>query len=285
VHTHNAVCNYHAALALVGLSRHRLINTRHGMGPGVYKVRQRQYYRRSLPRTAKVVTVCEKARAHFLQLRLVEARKLSVIPNGIRVGRFTPTSDSARQKLVADLGMPANTRLAGSVGRLNRIKDPATLIRAFAALQRHQSDSALLLIGKGPLQQELKALIAKEGMQHHIRLLGDRSDVPDLLSGLDMFVMASVSEGYSMALLEACAAGLPIVATAVGGNAEIVHEGINGYLVPARDPESMTAAMCKLFGNPEWARSAGQAGREWVLEHGSLQVMARRYEELYRQCL
>lgn len=285
VHTHNMVCNYHVAIALALHRQPVLINTRHGMGPRVQRGRRVQLYRHALRRTARVVSVCETARECFVREGVVGVDKLLAIPNGIHIERFSQPSDVARQRLLSELGLPAETRLAGAVGRLNRIKDPAALVRAFAALHQRMPDIALLLIGDGPLRQELTGLIAAQGLQHCIRLLGDRNDIPQLLTALDVFVMASVSEGYSMALLEACAAGLPIVATAVGGNPEIVHDGRNGLLVPARDEQALAAALGTLFADPERMQMMGRAGRDWVVEHGSLQAMATRYEELYRQCL
>jgi len=127
----------------------------------------------------------------------------------------------------------------------------------------------------------LMELASAEGIANRVFFLGDRSDIHELLSALDLFVMSSVTEGYSIALLEACAAGLPIVATKVGGNAEIVREGVNGHLVTEREPVDMANAIVALLADGERAEAMGQAGRDWVLEQGSFRTMARRYASIY----
>ena len=118
-------------------------------------------------------------------------------------------------------------------------------------------------------------------MAESVHFLGDRNDVRELLQGLDMFVLSSLSEGYSMALLEASAVALPIVATNVGGNSEIVRDDITGYLAPAGNPGLLADAMLALLRNPQHAMALGQSARAWVEQHGSLEAMAMRYAQLY----
>ena len=177
--------------------------------------------------------------------------------------------------------MPAGTRLAGFVGRLTWAKDHATLIRAFRLVRERLPDTALVLIGDGPLRAGLETLARAEGIADRVFFLGDRNDIHALLRGLDLFVMSSITEGYSIALLEACAAALPIVATDVGGNAEIVRDGVNGTLVAAGAPDALAAAMVDMLGDEARARAMGQAGRDWVLRYGSFRTMAERYTEIY----
>jgi glycosyltransferase involved in cell wall biosynthesis len=124
-----------------------------------------------------------------------------------------------------------------------------------------------------------------EGVANATRFLGDRSDVPQLLQGLDVFALSSVSEGYSIALLEACAAQLPIVATDVGGNGEIVRDRRNGLLVPARNADALAAALTEMLSAPSYAAAMGEIGRQWVTQEGSFRTMARRYEALYRNAV
>jgi glycosyltransferase involved in cell wall biosynthesis len=231
--------------------------------------------------TDVVATVCETALREFAQRLDIPAKKLVAIPNGIRVDKFLPASVEARQRVRTVLGVAPDTRLAGFVGRLTWAKDHATMIRAFQRVQERLPDTVLVLIGDGPLKLELKELAAAEGIASRVLFLGDRSDIPELLPGLDLFVMSSVTEGYSIALLEACASGLPIVATKVGGNAEIVQEGVNGNLVPEREPVEMANAIIALLADGERAEAMGRAGREWVLDQGSFRTMATRYTRIY----
>jgi glycosyltransferase involved in cell wall biosynthesis len=194
-----------------------------------------------------------------------------------------PTANAAmRERLLRMLQLPEQTGVIGSVGRLNWAKDQAGLIRAFRQVHEERSDAVLVLIGEGELRAELQQCAITEGVSDSVRFLGDRNDVPELLQGLDLFVLSSLSEGYSMALLEACAVALPIVATTVGGNGEIVHDGSSGRLVPAGDPAALANAMLDLLRSPERALALGRAARTWVEQYGSLETMALHYASLYR---
>lgn len=293
LHTHNAMAHYYAVLASGRLGLQCVVNTRHGMGI-TRAVAQRDsrrnswrnhrlewLYGKSMPFTDVVATVCETARQEFAQRPDVPESKVIAIPNGIRVDRFLPTSAESRKQLKDTLGLPQSCRLAGFVGRLDWAKDHATMIHAFRLVRNRLADSALVLIGDGPLKPELMKLAESEGIASRVFFLSDRSDIPELLQGLDLFVMSSVTEGYSIALLEACAAALPIVATKVGGNAEIVQDGINGILVPAREPIALADAIVTSLSNQEHALAMGQAGRNWALRHGSFKTMATRYADVY----
>lgn len=293
LHTHNAISHYYAVIASRGLSLRRVISTRHGMG-ATRAVAQRDsrgrswrdgrlewLYGKSMAFTHAIATVCETARHEYAQRPDLRSTKIVAVPNGIQVERFAPACAHMRQQLRAALGVAADTRLAGFVGRLTWAKDHATLIRAFELVQARLPDSALVLIGDGPLRPALQELAKAEGVADRVFFLGDRNDIQSLLQGLDVFAMSSVTEGYSVALLEACATGLPIVATNVGGNVEIVRHGINGWLVPAREPAALAGALVDILQDDEQARTMGQAGREWVMQHGSLRTMAMRYGEIY----
>ncbi|MBA2079826.1 MAG: glycosyltransferase [Rhodanobacter sp. 68-29] len=281
LHSHNAVAHYLAVLASVGLDVGKVVNTRHGMGGMQRWNRAEMLYRASLARTDAVAMVCEAACDGALEHRLVPRDKLRVVPNGLRVQEFTVASPAARERLRASLGLPPQTRLVGTVGRLNWAKDQANLIRAFRRVHEQLPDTALVLIGDGGLRGELEACARDEGVAAAVRFLGDRSDVRDLLQGLDVFVLSSVSEGYSMALLEASATALPIVATDVGGNREIVRDGSTGSMVPARDVDALAQAILLLLREPARAARYGTAARAMMEASGSLEAMAVRYAALY----
>ncbi len=282
VHTHNATAHYHVALASMGLSHARLINTRHGMGAARPGSRLEWLYRRAMPRTDAVAAVCEAARARFAAQGVHPRGGLYALPNGIRVERFSAASDESRQQLIKTLDLPADARIIGSVGRLNPVKDQAAMINALQRLHGEIPNAVLVIVGDGPLRDALQQQATAQGIADAVRLLGDRSDVEQLLPGFDVFVLSSRSEGYSMALLEACASALPIIATDVGGNREIVVDGHNGMMVPAGDLVRMAEALQQLLVDPQRATSMGHAGRDWALKHASLQAMADRYDALYR---
>lgn len=281
LHTHNAVAHYQAVLATCGLPMRQVINTRHGMGVNRRARRREWLYRRALVRTDTVVTVCEAARNDAIKRGIIPPSKACVVPNGIRVEAFETASPLTRGRVAHLLDLPEETRIIGTVGRLNWTKDQLGLIRAFKLVHEHDAHTALVLIGDGELRASLQQSARDEGVADCVHFLGDRSDVRELLQGLDMFVLSSLSEGYSMALLEASAVALPIVATNVGGNGEIVRNGVTGRLVPAEDPVALAGAMLALLRNPQYALALGLAARAWVERYGSLEEMAMRYAQLY----
>ncbi|HXS03357.1 MAG TPA: glycosyltransferase [Rhodanobacter sp.] len=278
LHTHNVVAHYYAMLATVGIRLRRVINTRHGMGESQRSRRREWLYRLALARTDSVVLVCEAARRAAVRRGLVPEGKTRVVPNGIRLDEGDSRTSDALRSL---LGLAASTRIIGTVGRLNWAKDQASLIRAFRVVHDQFPDTALVLIGGGELRDALQQCADAEGLANSVYFPGDRNDVPALLQGMDLFALSSISEGYSMALLEACAAALPIVATDVGGNGEIVRDGLTGTLVPARDPPALAGALAALLREPAQAQTLGHAARAWVEGHGSLESMAASYAEIY----
>lgn len=214
----------------------------------------------------------------------IAAGRIRRICNGVDAERFVP---AARRQPID--GSPFNDPglyVFGAVGRLQAVKDHATLIRGFAAFLEQQpaarSRARLIVVGGGPLRGELEALVRERGLDSLVWLAGERADIPAINAGLDVFVLPSRAEGISNTLLEAMASGLPVIATDVGGNGELVVPGQTGRLVPAVDPASMGAAMAELFDNRELGLRMGQAGRERVLAQFSLDAMVGAYLALYR---
>jgi glycosyltransferase involved in cell wall biosynthesis len=280
LHTHNAMANYYGVLAAMG-RRVRVVNTRHGMGSPSPKALSEQLYRMSLLRTAAVVAVCEHARSHFVNTRIVPAKLAHVVRNGIRVQDFVPASPEARAHARARLGIEARAYVIGTVGRLNSVKDHALLIDAFAALQRQMPDSRLVLIGDGDLRSTLQEHATRAGIARLVTFAGDRGDVPHLLPALDVFALTSITEGYSIALLEAAAAGLPVVATDVGGNREIVQDGSTGVVVRDRAVQSFVREFALLAGSDERRVEMGRSARRWAETFGSVASMLEGYTSLY----
>ena len=243
--------------------------------------RQEWLYRQSLRGTDYAVAVCEAARQRFAADGMRPRRALLSVPNGIRLERFRPADDVARQSLVAELGLPTGSRIIGTVGRLQPVKDHALLLRAFAKVRVQVPEAALVIVGDGPLRAALEAQAEQAGLSDAVRFMGDRHDVPRLLTGMEVFALTSTSEGYSVALLEACASSLPIVATDVGGNREIVRHGINGRLVPSGDTAAIATALIALLRGGEQAAAMGRAGYAWAQAEASFRTMAERYHGLY----
>lgn len=285
LHTHNATAHYHAVAATLGRAPGVIVSTRHGLGDANPASRRERLYRLALRRTDRAVTVSAALRDRFIERWSLAPDRVIAIANGIDTGRFQPADADARASLRSELRLATDTPVIGTVGRLNWAKDQATLLRAFAELRSTHSRAALVLVGGGELESGLRALADALGIADAVHFLGDRSDVSRLLRGFDVFALSSIREGYSIALLEACAAALPIVATDVGGNREIVRENINGHIVPAGDAPALAVALSSLLAAPDSALAMGARGREWVLEKGSLEAMARRYTAVYEQAV
>ena len=214
----------------------------------------------------------------------VPSARLSQIYNGVDARRFRPRAHERAS--IADCPFQGpDLWLAGAVGRMQGVKDPLNIVRAF--IRAFEIDPLcrtrlrLVMIGDGPLREEAQALLHRAGVADKAWLPGERGDIPEILRGLDCFVLPSLAEGVSNTLLEAMASGLPVIATEVGGNGELVEGGRTGELVPAGDADALAQRILAYLRNPDLARSAGRAGRQRIERHFTLDAMVRSYQALY----
>jgi glycosyltransferase involved in cell wall biosynthesis len=213
----------------------------------------------------------------------VDSNRCRAIANGVDTLRFRPADDERRARLRADLGVGADAPLIGCVASFSLVKRHIDLIAAFAQLGEQYPDAHLLLVGEGPLRAELEAQNATLGLRARIHLLGARADVENILPALDIFALASSTEGMSNAILEAQACAIAVVATAVGGTLELVEPDRTGLLVRAHEPEEMAAAFAKLLADSASRTAMGKAARSHIENHHSLDAMASTYDNLYRE--
>ena len=226
--------------------------------------------------------ISEAAAARFVTERIVPKRLLTVIANGVDTERMRTVPPEARTALRRSFGVRDEAFVWLAVGRFEIAKDYPNMLRAFRDVRARQAGAVLVIVGQGSLQGETEALAVELGLDAAVRFLGARDDVPAVLSAADAYVMSSAWEGMPMVLLEAGAAGLPIVATAVGGNGEVVRDGESGFLVPPRDSEALGAGMLRLMALPsEERRSMGERGREHIRANYGLQRVAERWERVY----
>jgi glycosyltransferase involved in cell wall biosynthesis len=229
--------------------------------------------------------VSEAAARRFVADRIVPERLLRVIPNGVRTEHYRNVPAEIRESLRRLLGL-TDAFVWLAVGRFETAKDYPNMLRAFARVHERRPEARLLLVGRGSLQDETEALVRDLGLGDAVRFLGVRSDIPEVMHAADGYVLSSAWEGMPMVLLEAAAAGLPIVATRVGGNHEVVRDRETGYLVPPRDDAALAQGMLGLMGLPMPERRAmGDAGHQHVRSHYGLGRVAERWEELYREVL
>jgi len=214
----------------------------------------------------------------------VPPRRVTQIYNGVDTALFHPAR-SAREALPARGFCDPGTFVVGTVGRMEAVKDQLTLARAFVRLVECREDLRrrlrLAIIGGGTLRQPTRDLLNDAGVGDLVWLPGDRGDVAELMRGFDLFVLPSLAEGISNTVLEAMATGLPIVATRVGGNPEVVAEGRVGSLVPAADPGAMAAAIGQYADDAVKCAEHGAAARAAASERFSLDAMVRAYVAVY----
>jgi len=232
------------------------------------------------PLVDRVVAVCPAVAAEALRERGLDARKVVTIPNGVDIEAWDPARYS-REESRSELGLVADEAAVGVVANLTPVKGHADLLQAAAhVLARRRA--RFVFVGDGPLRFELEALARQLGVGERVLFAGTRGDVARLLCGLDVVAIPSHSEGLSNTLLEAMAMARPVVATAVGGNTDVLRDGHNGRLVPPRDPAALAAALLALLEAPEAARRLGDAARRFVAAEFPLSKMVTRYEEFYR---
>ncbi len=238
-------------------------------------------YRITDPLVDLTTNVSHAAAERYTRVGAVPREKMRMIPNGVVFQHFGPDSEF-RIGLRKELGIGAMFAWL-AVGRLEIQKDYPNLMKAISRLSRR---SVLLVAGEGPFRSSLEQLTTDLGIQERVHFLGIRKDVPRLMSAADGYVMSSAWEGLPMVLLEAAASSLPIVATDVGGNREIVCDGISGFLVPGRNPTALAEAMMAMERLPNESRRAmGSAGRTHVSKHYSLSAVVDKWEAIYRSLL
>jgi sugar transferase (PEP-CTERM/EpsH1 system associated) len=219
--------------------------------------------------------VSEQLRSDLVRELRIPADRFEVFYNGVDVERFQRGQTR---------GAPRDTGglLIGSVGRLAAVKNYALLLHAIARLPEAPS-CRLVLIGEGPERAALKELAAQLGLERRVEFSGHRDDVPQLLQGLDIFVLPSLSEGMSNTLLEAMAAGLPVVASDVGGNRELIESERSGLLFPSGDVAALAEQLGRLLGDADLRARLGRAAALRARSEFSMEAMLARYASLYRR--
>ncbi|MDB5100447.1 MAG: glycosyl transferase group 1 [Cyanobacteria bacterium RYN_339] len=280
VHANSTNTAMSAWLARAGAAGPPIISSAHG----VWEPWKKRGVARAFDLCSDRVVGCSEELTTDLLNHGLRQAKAQTIHNGIPL----PTDTGAifdRGALRRALGLPANRPLILGVGRLVEQKGFGTLIEALPRVLAVQPDVLVALAGVGELREALGARAEELGVSHAVRFLGRREDVPRLLAAADIFCLPSLDEGLPLAIAEAMAAGLPVVATPVGGVPEIVSHGETGWLVPPRMPAALALRLIALLADPGVAHAMGQAGRERVVEGFTLDRMTSRFEGLYHELL
>jgi sugar transferase (PEP-CTERM/EpsH1 system associated) len=225
----------------------------------------------------------------YLQEQIgVPERKISNICNGVDTEKFTPASVQSKTVLPADFS-GADKIIIGTVGRMETVKDQTTLVHAFVRLAtehpKGRASLRLIMVGDGALREPARSILEAADLAQSAWLPGEREDVPDLLRAIDVFVLPSLAEGISNTILEAMASGLPIVATDVGGNHELVDQGTTGFLVPRADPAALADAIRVYVDHPDLRCRHGTNARKRSEDEFSIDTMVQRYRDIYDELL
>lgn len=291
VHTRNLAaleCQVPAALAGVPVRIHgehgRDTSDPHGT------VRRYQWIRRAYaPFVHRYIALSRDLDQYLRQRVGIDGARIAQIYNGVDTVRFAPPADASRAPIPGCPFAGEDLVLIGTVGRLSPEKDQLLLARGFVRLLQRQpalrATARLVIVGRGVLQAPIEQVLREGGVAELAWLAGERHDVPDVMRGLDVFVLPSLAEGISNTILEAMATARPVVATAVGGNGDLVDDPHTGRLVPAAEPEAMADALAPLVADAALRHRLGAAGRQRVLERFSLDAMVGAYQRQYEQLL
>jgi glycosyltransferase involved in cell wall biosynthesis len=265
--------------------RPAVLFTEHGRHFPDYPRRKRIIANRLLLRSRdRVVGVGEAVRRALIENEGIPESRVAVIYNGIDLSRFD-AANSDRTHVRRELGLGNEDFVVLQVARLDYLKDHATAIRTMERVCRQKPSVRLVLIGDGPERDTIRILIARHGLEKHIRCLGLRTDVPRFLRAADAFLLTSISEGIPLTLIEAMAATLPVVSTDVGGVREVVANGQTGLLAPSGDDNALASAVLCLAGDLALCRDLGMRGRERAHRFFSEVQMHDRYDQLYQSML
>lgn len=245
----------------------------------MWEQRYKQILGKLLDRWTQCTIANSNAVKEYLVGKGLASDKIQVICNGVDPQRFT-TQDTP-ETLKAELGIPTHHQVVGLIARLEPAKDVSTFLRAAALVAQQRQAVSFLIVGGGSLQKELIDEAKRLGIAERIFFTGPRRDVPRLLTVCDISAMSSLKEGMSNTIMESMAAGKPMVATNVGGNAELIAAGATGLLVPTRDPEALAQALQMLLDDPTLARRMGQQAKQRIAQLFSAESLVGSTEQLY----
>jgi glycosyltransferase involved in cell wall biosynthesis len=297
VHAHQYTPFFYGVLAKV-VTRTPLIFTEHGrQHPDYPRLRRRAFNACFAPLANRVTTVSSAVRETLARVEGVPASRVEVIYNGIDVGRHPTRTARTKAEARARLGMPVGVPIVGTIGRLDPVKNYGLLLLAFRRLLAGLPEARLVVVGDGPDRPRLEALAADAGVAGAVQWLGQRGDIEQILPGFDVFALSSLSEGTPMTIIEAMAAGVPIVSTAVGGIPEMVEDGREALIVTGTPPEVSSvaeaegssyihryaAALERLLRDEPLAQALAHKAAARAHTQFSLERICGRYLSIYRE--
>lgn len=282
VHTHNLAGYLYGVTAAILARTPVVIHTQHGRSsPNDVLV---NFIRRILSwKVNRIIAVAEILKKQLIEYSRITAEKIVTVPNGVEDRFFEGNGN--KLKLRKEFGFRKDDKLVGIIARLDPVKDHKTLLYSFSKVLHRVKDSKLIIVGDGQERAPLERLARELKIENHVFFLGVRTDISTILSMLDVFTLTSEWEGMSLILIEAMASSLPIVATDVGGNPELIHNMVNGILVPPSHPNRLSEMITKVLENKVQARKMGTMGRRFFEEKYTIDKTISAYQEIYDDCI
>ncbi|WP_456432627.1 glycosyltransferase [Thermosulfuriphilus sp.] len=282
LHTHQYTPFFYGALTRILIPGLKVLFLEHGRHWPEKESSLKNLFNRLIlqPLASRIVAVSRETKERLIKYEGLSGRRIEVIYNGIE--DIPSLEPEERFKLRQSLGFGLEDQVVITVGRFDPIKNLPLLLEALALARSNGARLKGLLVGDGPMMADIKALRRRLGLEEALVLTGYRTDARRLLQAGDIFVLSSFSEGTSLALLEAMAAGLPCVVTEVGGNPEIVIDGRTGFVVPSGSVVRMAAALSLLAERKDIAQKMGRAARRRFEEGFTFEAMMDKYRRLYR---
>lgn len=281
IHAHEFDANVQGTF-VAALSGVPLVATVHGKNYFWEKLRRRLAYQ-WVSRNATMVAVSENLKQFIVEKVGVDSGHVKVVYNGVDLLPHCGPDDIDQCR--KELDLPTSDQIVGVVGNLYPVKGHQYLIAAIPAVLAKCPNTTFIFAGRGQLEGELKEQAHQLGVAQKVRFLGLRQDIPRILAVLHAFVLPSLSEGLSMAILEAMVAGKPVIATDVGGNPELVEDSETGYLVPSQNSQALADRLISLLMNRDRALQFGKVGQLRAQGQFSLRTMVREYQAIYDQCI
>jgi glycosyltransferase involved in cell wall biosynthesis len=284
LHAHQYTPFSYALLSRWLYRRPPILFTEHGRHQPDYPRRKRILANRLLlERRDRVVGVGQAVRQALVVNEGLPPERVAVLYNGIDLDPFAAPAD--RPAARRQMGLGPDELVLVQVARLDYLKDHLTALRTLERVKARRPEARLVLVGEGPEREKIEREVRQRGLVGHVRLLGLRKDVPRLVQAADVFLLTSISEGIPLTLIEAMAAGLPVVSTRVGGVPEVVEDGRTGLLAPAGDDAALAEQVCRLAGQAGLRQEMGRLGRERAQGLFAERLMHDRYDGLYREML
>ncbi len=286
LHAHQYTPFFQAMLSRGLLGSRPVLFTEHGRHFPDLPSRKRAIVNRlMLRRRDRLVGVGGAVRQALIDNEGLPSGRVEVVYNGVDLQALAAAAPDARPRIRAEFGFSDTDSVVVQVARLHELKDHQTALRAIQEAVRQQPTVRLLIVGEGDQRATIEASIRKLKLEQHVRLAGNRADVADLLAAADVFLMSSISEGIPLTIIEAMAAGLPVVSTAVGGIPEMIRHAENGFLANSGDSSGLASSLVLLQQNPTLRNTVAVAGREQAMQSFSQQGMLDGYRNIYEEML